>query len=161
MTDSASPAGPQSFADRQAIVDVTHRYCWSLDSRDLAGLDAVFLPDATAELLSPVLVGREAIRARIASAIVPLDATQHTVTNHMITVDGDRATCRCYLHSQHVREIGEGPSTYVVAGRYEDELVRTAQGWRIAFRRLVVVWSEGNLEVVRPQRTPHQHSPKD
>jgi hypothetical protein len=39
---------------------------------------------------------------------------------------------------------------YVIAGRYEDELVRTADGWRVSFRRLVVVWTDGNLAVVRP-----------
>lgn len=140
--------------DRFAIIDVTFRYCWALDSRDLGGLDSVFLEDAQADLLAPRLIGREAIRARIASAINPLDATQHTVTNHMITVDGDRATCRCYLHSQHVRKVAEGSPNYVVAGRYEDELVRTPDGWRIALRRLVPVWSEGNLEVVRPPQPP-------
>ena len=139
-------------ADQQAIVDVTHAYCWALDSRTWAGLDQVFLPDATAELRSPLLEGRDAIRARISRALEPWDATQHTVTNHMVAIDGDRATCRCYLHSQHVRLAAEGTPHYVIAGRYEDELVRTPDGWRISFRRLVVVWSEGNLDVVRLSR---------
>lgn len=139
-----------SLADRQAIVDITHRYCWSLDSHDWTGLDLVFAPDATAELLSPALVGREAIRERIATALAVLDATQHTVTNHMITIDGNRATCVCYLHSQHIRHAAQGSPNYVIAGRYEDELVRLPEGWRISFRRLVSVWTDGNLEVVRP-----------
>lgn len=138
--------------DHREIVELTHRYCWSLDAREWAGLDDVFLVDATAELRSPLLEGRDAIRTRISRAIDPLDATQHTVTNHMIVVDGDRASCRCYLHSQHVRHTAEGSPHYVIAGRYEDELVRTPDGWRIAFRRLVVVWSEGNLDVVRLSR---------
>ncbi len=141
------------MSDRDDIIDLTHRYCWSLDSRDWAGLDTVFLPEATAELRSPLLEGRDAIRARISRAIEPLDATQHTVTNHMVAVDGDTATCRCYLHSQHVREAAVGGGhLYVIAGRYEDELVRTPDGWRIRFRRLVVTWSEGNLDVVRLSR---------
>lgn len=149
---SDTPDLVRALADQRAIVELTHRYCWSLDSKDWAGLDTVFLADATAELRSPLLEGRDAIRARISRAIEPLDATQHTVTNHMVTVDGDRATCRCYLHSQHVRAAAEGSPLYVIAGRYEDELVRTDDGWRISFRRLVVVWSEGNLDVVRLSR---------
>lgn len=140
---------PTTLHDRLEIIELTHRYCWALDSKDLDLLDTVFLPDATAELRSAPLEGRDAIRARIRAAATALDATQHTVTNHMVTIDGDRATSRCYLHSQHVREGTEGGDLYVIAGRYEDELVRTPDGWRIAFRRLVGVWTDGNLAVVR------------
>ncbi len=139
--------------DRAAIVDLTHRYAWALDTKQLDLLDDVFLEDATADLRSAALLeGREAIKARIGRALGPLDATQHTVTNHLIAVDGDRATSTCYLHSQHVRRGVEGGELYVIAGRYEDELARTPDGWRIRFRRLVTVWSEGNLEVVRASR---------
>lgn len=139
--------------DRAAIIDVTHRYCWALDSRQWPLLDDVFLPDATAELASPLLADRAAIVARVQRAIVPLDATQHTVTNHMVEVRGDEAECMCYLHAQHVRAAAEGGPLYVVAGRYHDRLVRTAGGWRIAHRRLEIVWTEGNIAVVVPPRT--------
>lgn len=138
------------MVDRLAIIDVTHRYCWALDSRDWPLLDQVFVPDATADLRAPVLEGRDAIRARIMRALEPLDASHHMVSNHLIAIIGDRATCRCYLQSQHVRNAAPGGANYVIAGRYEDELVRTAHGWRISFRRLVVVWTEGNIAVVRP-----------
>ncbi len=136
-------------ADRLEIIELTHRYCWALDSKTWELLDDVFAVDATAELRSAPLQGRDAIRDRIRNAITRLDATQHTVSNHMIDVDGDRATSRAYLHSQHVRAGVEGGELYVIAGRYEDELVRTPEGWRIQFRRLVTVWSEGNLDVIR------------
>ncbi len=138
--------------DRLAIIELTHRYCWALDSKQLDLLDTVFVQDAIAELRSAPLEGREAIRDRIGHALAPLDATQHTVTNHMVSIDGDRATSRCYLHSQHVRSGVEGGELYVIAGRYEDELVRTPEGWRITFRRIVGVWTDGNLEVVRGGR---------
>jgi hypothetical protein len=140
---------PSDLQDRLEIIELTHRYCWALDSKDFDLLDTVFLPDATAELRSSPLVGREAIRDRIRSALSTLDATQHTVSNHLVTVLGATATARTYLHSQHVRTGTPGGDLYVIAGRYEDELVRTPDGWRIGFRRLVTVWSEGNLDVVR------------
>lgn len=140
------------LADRAAVIDVTHRYCWALDTRSWTLLDEVFLPDATAELASPPLADRAAIVARVQRALLPLDATQHTVTNHMVEVAGDHATCTSYLHAQHVRAAAEGGSLYVVAGRYHDRLVRTAEGWRIAHRRLEIVWTDGNIAVVAPPR---------
>lgn len=136
--------------DQQAITDVAIRYTWALDENDWASLDDVFLPEATAVLGGgPELVGREAIVERCRQALAPLDDSQHLVGNHQVTVDGDTARHRCYLHAQHIRQVDEGGSHYVVAGRYEDRLVRTPDGWRIAHRELIVMWTEGNLAVIR------------
>jgi ketosteroid isomerase-like protein len=142
---------PTALDDRTAIIDVTIRYCWAIDERDWDALADVFTPDAVATL------GRECrglaeIRARIAEALSPLDDSQHMVTNHQVHVDGDTATCRCYLQAQHVRHAVDGSPNFIVAGRYEDELVRTPAGWRIARRALVVMWREGNVEVVAGSR---------
>ena len=143
-----------SIEDRLAIADLTAAYCWALDARDWAALEQVFLPDATAELASPLLHGVEAIKARVAKALDPLDESQHMVTNHQIVIEGDVATCRCYLQAQHVRRGAAGDGVnFVIGGRYEDEMVRTPQGWRIRHRRLVRMWEEGNPEVLRPQRS--------
>ena len=72
------------------------------------------------------------------------------VTNHQIVIEDDRATCRCYVHAQHVRRGVEGGDNFVIGGRYEDTMARTPKGWRISHRRLVVMWREGNAEVVLP-----------
>jgi len=140
------------LAHRAAIVDLTHRYCWALDSREWQLLDDVFAADATAELASPLLQGRDAIVARVRGTVEALDATQHTVTNHLIEVDGSSATSMCYLHAQHVLAAAEGGPLFVVAGRYHDRLALTDDGWRIVHRRLDIVWTEGNLAVVRAPR---------
>jgi hypothetical protein len=139
-----------SLADRTAIIDLTIAYCWALDTRQWDALDDVFATDVTAELAAPLMHGVEAIKARVARALVPLDDSQHMVTNHQIVIDGVRATCRCYLHAQHVRHGVEGGDNFVIGGRYEDTLVRTANGWRISHRRLVSMWREGNPAVVFP-----------
>ena len=135
--------------DRQAIVDLTIAYAWALDMREFELLRHIFLPEATA-LLVDERTGVDSIIERVRSALEPLDASHHLIGNHQVTVDGDRATCRCYLQAQHVREGTQGGSNYIFAGRYEDDLVRTAAGWRIARRTLVRVWSDGNPAVVRP-----------
>lgn len=140
----------QTLLDERDISSTALRYCRALDTKDWALLDEVFLPDATAELGAPVtLEGLEAIRGRIRSALEHLDDSQHLVGNHEIDVTGDSATHRCYLQAQHIRAGASGGPNYIVAGRYEDRLVRASDGWRIAHRRLTVMWTEGNVAVVR------------
>lgn len=134
--------------DRAAIIDVTVRYAWALDMRSWDDLDAVFLPDATAYMTED-LQGRDAIKDRVRRALEPLDASQHIIANHQITVIGDQASCRCYLQAQHVREAAGRSPNFIVAGRYEDQLVRTTDGWRIAHRNLVIMWTDGNPSVAR------------
>ena len=86
---TAVPAAIQELLDHHAIVQVTHRYCWALDTRSFEQLDTVFLPDATASMRSTELVGREAIRARVSGALTGLDGSQHTVANHIVDIRGD------------------------------------------------------------------------
>ena len=136
------------LVDRAAIIDVTHAYCWALDDKNWAALDQVFTDDASAYLIEE-LHGLEAIKARIDRALKPMDRTQHVVVGHQIVIDGDRARCRCNLQAQHVRKAAHGGPNFIIGGRYEDELVRTSAGWRIAYRRLVTMWSDGNPAVAR------------
>lgn len=147
---STTDADLQTLIDERNIVQVALRYCRALDTKNWALLDEVFVPEATADLAGPNhLVGIEAIRGRIRGALGILDDSQHLVGNHEVVVDGDTATHRCYLQAQHVREAAIGGPNYIVAGRYEDRLVRTDTGWRIAHRTLTVMWTDGNLAVAR------------
>lgn len=133
--------------DRQAIIELTTAYCWALDTRSWDDLDHVFTPTATAEL-GGTYSGIDAIKDRVLTVLTPLDASQHMVSTHQVRVDGDRATCHCYLQAQHVRADAVGGSTLLVGGRYADELLRTHGGWRIHERVLTVVWTDGNPAVL-------------
>jgi hypothetical protein len=135
--------------DTAAIVAVTHAYCWALDSHAWDDLDQVFTPDASAEL-GGEFAGLDAIKERVSSVLTLLRASQHMVATHQVVVDGDRATCRCYLHAQHVRDLDGLEAQFIVGGRYDDELLRTAAGWRIARRALTVIWTAGDPAVLQP-----------
>jgi SnoaL-like domain len=142
--------------DRTAIADLTIDYCWSLDLQDFDRLRHIFLPDASFDVGGTVHVGIDAIIAKVSAALTPMDASHHLISNHQIRVDGDSATSRCYLQAQHVREAAVGGKNFIIAGRYEDTLTRTPDGWRIAYRTLVRTWWEGNPEVARANPLPKQ-----
>jgi hypothetical protein len=138
----------QDLIDERDIVQVALRYCRALDTCDWELLDTVFLPDATSRLGTPTVQdGLAAIVDYCRTALAPLALSQHIVANHEVDVDGDEATHRCYLHAQHVTA-GEA-GNFIVAGRYEDRLVRTTSGWRIARRDLTPMWTDGNPSIIR------------
>ncbi len=136
-------------SDRQQIIDLAIAYTWALDTKQLDELDQVFAEDAVGDLRGVVCTGRDEIKARIGGAVLRLDATQHLVANHQVAVDGDRATHRCHLQSQQVLAGCDGGENYIVGGYYQDQLVRTADGWRIAHRLMQQTWTEGNPGVVK------------
>lgn len=139
--------------DRAAIVQLTIDYCWALDTGNWEVLRRIFTPDAVADLGHGGQDGVEEIIDRVSSALAPLDDSQHMVSNHQISFDldlgrdRDRATGRCYLQAQHIRHAARGGALYTIGGRYEDEYVRTLDGWRIAERTIVTMWWEGNRGV--------------
>ncbi len=137
------------MADREDIIDLAVRYAWALDSKNVDGLRDVFTPDATAMLRGVECNGVDQIIARIGGSILRLDCTQHLISNHQVIVDGDTATHRCQLQSQHVRAATEGGHNFIVGGYYEDRVVRTPDGWRIAHRLMQQTWTEGNPAVTK------------
>lgn len=61
--------------------------------------------------------------------------TQHHIGNIEVHRRGDAATMRCCLTATH----GTGSSSIGLStGSYSDDMVRTAEGWRIARRRLQI-----------------------
>ncbi|MDP9463326.1 MAG: nuclear transport factor 2 family protein [Actinomycetota bacterium] len=137
-------------ADEKAIIDLTIAYTWALDTKNFDELRNVFTPDATGLLHGVACDDAEAIITRISTVLVRLDASQHLIGNHQVRIDGDTATCRCQLHSQHVKRGTAGGDNYIIGGTYEDRLVRTADGWRICHRTMAETWNSGNRAVVRP-----------
>ena len=72
------------------------------------------------------------------------ETTQHMITNHVITVDGDKALCVAYLQAQHYLPNEQGDSTQTIGGYYTNHFIRTPHGWKIKSCKLTMTWSKGN-----------------
>jgi 3-phenylpropionate/cinnamic acid dioxygenase small subunit len=140
----------QRIIDRQAIVDLLIAYATALDSRDWRLLEQCFLPDAVADYGEKAgrHEGYPAIEKAVRFFLDGLDSSQHLLGNYVVKIEGDRATTTCYLHAQHYLEETKGGDTYTVGGTYEDEIIRTSNGWKIKHRKLIATWVEGNPDLV-------------
>ena len=142
----------RELADRLAIRALVDRYARAADRVDGAAAAALFTESGALRIFErgtadPVRerLGREAIATAFAG-LSRYEVTLHVVANHLVDLDGDRATGETYCLAHHVRTIGEGadahPSDHVMAIRYLDSYERTSEGWRIAQRHLQLEFTE-------------------
>lgn len=145
--------------DRAAISDVVHAYATGLDRRDWVLYRSIFTDTIEMDFES---VG---IRAGIYKAdnwtrdaqrlFAGFRATQHTSTNHVHVLRGDHATCTSNMQAEHfvIREpndgLDDGADRWTLGGYYINELLRTADGWKLAKVTLTSTWQTGNPEVSR------------
>lgn len=141
MTTEADRAAKDDRAAREDIAEVLVRYATGIDRRDWDLFRTCFTDDVVAEYEGiDNWNGVEEITAFMDRAHADLGHTLHRLTNVAIEVHGDGATARSYVHAIVMTPDGQaGASAY---GFYDDELVRTADGWRIARRRFTSVHTE-------------------
>jgi 3-phenylpropionate/cinnamic acid dioxygenase small subunit len=139
----------RALADRAEIHDVIVRYGWAIDTKDWALLDECFLPDAYLDYTSNP--GGKAgaypvVRAWLEKVMAAFPVTQHLMANVDVRLDGDRATCRTMVTNPQGAATREGPLHFFYVGaRYDDDFVRTPDGWKIAKRVETTLWFEGSL----------------
>ncbi|GGT20175.1 hypothetical protein GCM10010222_72680 [Streptomyces tanashiensis] len=131
--------------DTLAVTRLFDRYLRSLDDRgpfDEAWAASFFTADATTSTPAGDVRGREAVAANIRGAMGLFDRTVHFGSNYLVDVDGDRATLLGNQLSTHV--LAADGSLFVSGGRTENDLVRTADGWRLSRADLRIAWTRGN-----------------
>lgn len=125
---------PNVADDHAAIRNLVAHYCLRLDHDDIDGWIALFTPDATYDVYGRTFRGQEGIRKMVTGAPGGL----HLGGAPTIEIlDDDRA------HVEHnllfiSRSDGEMRSAV-----YDDEVVRTPHGWRIASLRCRFIVADG------------------
>ncbi|OBB68556.1 MULTISPECIES: nuclear transport factor 2 family protein [unclassified Mycobacterium] len=124
--------------DRQDISELLVRYATGIDRRDWPLFRSVFT--ANCELDYGEIgswTGVDAVADFMERVHALAGHTLHRLTNQAITVDGDRATARTYIDGLIMA--ADNNSGVNAIGFYDDEIVRTPDGWRIARRRYTQV----------------------
>jgi 3-phenylpropionate/cinnamic acid dioxygenase small subunit len=124
--------------DQQDIAAVLLRYATGIDRRDWTLFRTVFTEDCELDYGEiGVWKGADAVTEFMQQAHEFAGHTMHRLTNQVITVDGDSAQSRTYVDALIM--LVDNNSGVNAAGFYDDEFVRTEQGWQIARRRFTQV----------------------
>ena len=142
-------SGLDERADKADIAEVLVRYAHGIDRRDWERFKTCFTDECDIEYEGAGAWGSaEAITEFMIGAHESMGHTMHRLSSIDISVDGDVADARSYIDA--VLMAPDLLSGINSVGWYDDELSRTADGWRIARRRftavrLRVIGSEGDL----------------
>jgi hypothetical protein len=141
MTDTDS--------DVVAITQLVNLYGLAVDSQRWQLFDRIFVTDVDADYgATSHWTDREQFKADFAAFHAPFDSTQHTMSTHVVHVDGDRAYSFCNGGWRLVRKAADGNPLWEPlwdgSGWYDDTLMRTPGGWRITRRVCRITWWTGN-----------------
>lgn len=136
--------------DRDELVELMSRYAVMSDTKDWDELPRLVFCDEFAgdfsSLGAPVRTfTRDAWGQGSKQAFAGWTATHHVITNHRVTVDGDRATIRAHVRAEHwapAEVAAGGPNCWLVVGFYDNVAVRTADGWRLSSVTLHAIHQE-------------------
>ena len=139
------------MSDHQEIVQLVNLYGLAMDTRRWDLFDRIFTEHVDADY-GPTShwQDRESFKRDFGSFHEVFDATQHVMTNHLVTIDRDTASAHTYGQWRLVRHAAGDPPVWDGSGWYDDTLVRTHGGWRIAKRVCRVVFWTGNPRVQTP-----------
>ncbi|MDM9379869.1 nuclear transport factor 2 family protein [Chlorogloeopsis sp. ULAP01] len=141
----------QKLIDQADIIQTLNRFVLSIDSRDYAAMrdcltdeinfdySALFgavMPSSADELVENVRKNHAGFRA-----------IQHLTANHIVTVDGDKATCTANFAAQHFLPNERGGNLWAVGGRYDYQLMKIQKNWKIYGCKIHVSWTDGNLQL--------------
>ena len=133
--------------ERILIEDTLYRYASCIDSANPDGLTEVLHPDLWAQY-------GNAEPAESADTVIQWirEATKNCVWQHHllsvyhVDVQGDRATALVYHTSHQVFE-ADPDGAKLLVGRYDVELRREVDGWKISRLRLDLLWGEARVDV--------------
>jgi hypothetical protein len=131
--------------DALEIANVKARYCAASDKTPndtagaLAGFREVFTDDIIGDYGFGIFNGFDELTGFMTTAVAGTSEWMvHMLHTPNINVNGDRATGNWTVSSQMRRR--DGGQIDLVLGRYSDEFIRTAEGWkicRVGFERIL------------------------
>ncbi|HJM28230.1 MAG: nuclear transport factor 2 family protein [Acidimicrobiales bacterium] len=149
--------------DKSLIPETIYLYAMGIDTKDFELYRSIFADLVEIDFSSyegssvtepSKLTGDEWVK-RVQPLFTGLAATQHSMTNPVVSINGENAACRMYMQAHHVYEPDKETSWFTLGGYYDDTLVRSSQsptGWLLTGVKLTVLWRQGDHSIMAEAR---------
>lgn len=153
----------EDLTDRANITDHVLKYATGIDQHQWDLYRSIFADEVMLDFSSwsgdpASKMSADAWVAGVRATLEPFDATQHVLTNFVINLAGDSATCTCYMVAHHHLVVDGDRNMHSIGGYYVHGLKRKGDGWLIHNTRLNVTWEMGDrgLFILAAKRSASQ-----
>ncbi|WP_024874910.1 nuclear transport factor 2 family protein [Saccharomonospora piscinae] len=138
--------------DRAEIIELFGRYADIADTKNFDDLPPLVHADPftmdfeSVTGMPPLETPLDDYVQALSGSFAPFIATHHAITGHVISIDGDRATAHAHVRAEHwlpEENARGGSNRWLVVGFYDNEAIRTEQGWRFGKVKLTAIYQEG------------------
>lgn len=141
-----------SAMDRLDVIEAVNRLFIETDNRDWEAVKRCFHDPVTIDMSSVGLgaareMAPDAIAKKWQEGLTPLDGLHHQAGNHLVTVEGNRATVFCYGIAIHYLPNATGRNTRTFVGSYDFQLSCETGPWLITEMRFNLKWVDGNPDL--------------
>lgn len=146
--------------DRCLVINTVNQIASGVDTGDWDAVRSAFADEVTTDYTSvhdsrPENYTAEDVIALWREGAEALDAIQHLVSTHAVTLDGNQAECRAAVQTTHRFDDGKSatanPTTtnqWVLAGHYRHALTRINDDWRMNAITFTLSWETGDRGIV-------------
>ena len=139
------------LADKLAIIELINRFGMSIDLRDWQSFRNLFAEQvdfdySSIDEIAGILPAND-IANTARKDLGGFQMTQHVITNHLIEINNDAATCNAHVRAMHFLPGTEKESLLEIGGYYNAGLIRIDSDWKIESWKFAILWSRGDLEL--------------
>lgn len=126
-------------ADKLAIYDLVFKYCRAVDRRDFASLAKLYHADSIDDHGGMFKGSGKDYVAWLPTVLVGMKVTSHAVSNHLVSVEGDKAEGEVYCTAYHLTADN---TEIIIGGRYLDKYIKEDGVWYFKHRKIVMDWNQ-------------------
>lgn len=139
----------QNLVDRAEIIDAVNIIGMGADLREWKACRAAFADKVLTDYTS---LNSGTANTVVADTLIAgwadffsktFKATQHMITNHVVIVDGDKATCTSHFRAHHVYLGDQSSKTWTLGGLYNHTLTRVNSRWKVTQMKMTWTYEEG------------------
>lgn len=143
----------QQILDRLEIIDTVNRIGLMADLRDWQACQNCFSERVNVDYTSlvggqPATLAAKDLVESWRKNLSPLKATQHMISNHAVTLNGNTATCISHFQAHHLLPNEHGAPIWTLGGVYHHELERTSDSWKVRKMKMTAKYAEGNQQIM-------------
>jgi hypothetical protein len=136
-----SPLAASDLADHMAVRALAPLYALGVDQRDESMVKSVFASDAVIHGTIGDGLATEYI-PKLIEGVRPYQATMHNITNQYVDLQQGAGEVWSYAIALHFEEPADRMDM-AMGVHYRDRVIRTTEGWLIAERTTVKLWTRG------------------